>query len=124
MPLQVLTTVVCTNLTMLILQKADLFDVRFGFKMQAIRDLFEESIENYNTDISIAESYASDKIDGLIKQARSDCLQIYSNIMEQNPYEANFRGDLNKINNMFGMGINFDDEWLRFIGIDPLIIPN
>lgn len=36
-PLQILATVVCTNLTMLILQKADLFDVRFGFKINAVK---------------------------------------------------------------------------------------
>jgi len=36
-PLQILATVICTNLTMLILQEADLFDVRFGFKINNIK---------------------------------------------------------------------------------------
>lgn len=57
-PLQILTTVVCTNLTMLILQKADLFDVRFGFKINAIKNIFAKEYEAYAQEMAIAEDMA------------------------------------------------------------------
>ena len=121
-PLQILTTVVCTNLTMLILQKADLFDVRFGFKINAVKKVFEESCLEYNERVAYAEQYSNAQIEKIIAMAREDGLKIYKELQEINIREQSIRGHLQTINNMFSMNINFEAEWLRFIGIDNMPI--
>jgi hypothetical protein len=107
MPLQILTTVICTNLTMLILQKVDLFDVRFGMKINSIRTLFENTADDYADEMMLAEKFATDEINNIIAQAEDECRQIYENLADLNPYETDVRNDLIKINDMFGMGVQF-----------------
>lgn len=117
-PLQILTTIVCTNLTMLILQKADLFDVRFGFKMNAIRKVFSEEQKIYAAEMDAAESYTSETIDAIIANAQAESKTIYNDLMALDPTNVSVRGDLEKVNRMFSMNINFEKEWLHFIGMD------
>lgn len=125
MPLQIMATVICTNLTMLVLQKADLFDIRFGFKMNALRDLFENTRKEFEENSAIARKYALDEIEIMIEQARSDSRQIYNNLLESNLFETDIRSDLDRINQMFNMNIDFDKDWNAFIGVElPLNIPN
>ena len=107
MPLQILTTVVCTNLTMIMLQKADLFDVRFGYKINQIRNLFENAADEFNDEMQLAESYSANKMNEIIKLAEEECNQIYDNLVELNPYETEVRSDLEKLNVLFDMGIQF-----------------
>ncbi len=116
-PLQILTTVVCTNMTMLILQKADLFDVNYGFKMAQIRKLFEETNREYDRKYELAMQVADVKIEKILEQAKLECASIYENLNEINMYESSVRKDVEKINVMFSSGINFEEDWLRFIGV-------
>jgi len=116
MPLQILTTVVCTNFTMLILQKADLFDVRFGFKINAIKDLFEKTQNELDGKLSIAKDYTANQIEEMIQQAKNDVLEIYHHLMESDIYEVDIREDLNRINKMFNMEIDFENDFNKFAG--------
>lgn len=116
MPLQILITVICTNLIMVILQKMDLFDLRFGFKMNAIRDMFEKSNNVFNLKIEHAETNASEEIALMIKQAKIDCLQIYQDIMKKNPYESDVQYELSRISKMFGLNVEFGKNWQKFVG--------
>lgn len=115
-PLQILTTVVCTNMTMLILQKVDLFDVNYGFKMAKIRALFEETNQAYDREFELAMQAADRKIEELMELAKMECVSIYDNLNEMNMYENFVRGDVEKISSMFSVGINFEEDWLRFLG--------
>lgn len=117
-PLQILVTVVCTNLTMLVLHKLDLFDVRFGFKINAVKKIFEEERALYAQKMQIAEQNSNIQINEIIKRAREESLQIYNDLMEMDPKTQSVRGQLEGINTMFSMNINFDAEWMKFIGID------
>ena len=114
-PLQILTTVVCTNMTMLILKKADLFDVNYGFKLAQIRRLFEETNLEYKRKYELATQTADIEIGKLIEQVKGECISIYENLNEMNMYESSVRGDVEKINSMFSVGINFEEDWLKFI---------
>ena len=116
-PLQILTTVVCTNFTMLILRKLDLFDVNYGFRMAQIRKLFEETNKEYDEKFEIAMMAADLSIDAIIEQAKKECIEIYQNLEEMNLYNQSVRGDLERINTMFSIGINYEDDWLKFIGV-------
>lgn len=116
-PLQILVTVVCTNLTMLILQKADLFDVRFGFKINAVKKIFEEERALYDEKVELAQQYAKLQIDEIIRLAKEESISIYNDLQELDPKRQSVRGQLEQINRMFSMNIDFDSEWLKFIGI-------
>lgn len=117
-PLQILATVVCTNLTMLILQKADLFDVRFGFKINAIKKIFEEERQLFAQEMSIAEQYADERIQQIILNAKNESRNIYNALQELDPKTQRVRGQLEGISRMFSMNIDFDSEWLKFIGTE------
>jgi hypothetical protein len=121
-PLQVLVTVVCTNLTMLILQKADLFDVRFGFKMKAIEKIFTEERALYAQEMASVEQYSSSAIERVIQAAKEESLQIYNELQELDPRRQSVRGQLEGINRMFSMNINFESEWMKFIGMDRTLL--
>lgn len=121
-PLQLITSVICTNLTMLVLQKADLFDVRFGFKLNALRAMFAEEREKYNQEVMVAENYTNQEIEQLLEKAKQDSREIYQELMELDPHTQSVRSSLNKVNQMFQMNINFEAEWLRFIGINNLSV--
>lgn len=115
-PLQILATVMCTNLTMLILKKADLFDVRQGFKMTQIRQLFKDTNDQFNQIYDTSSEYTDEVINNMIERAKEECKVIYENLEEINYREQSARDSLEKINNMFSMNINFEEDWLRFIG--------
>ena len=95
-PLQILSTVVCTNLTMLILQKADLFDVKYGFKMAQIRTLFEEANREYEKKYEFAMKAADIKIEEIIELAKMECVAIYENLCEIDIYKKSVREDVEK----------------------------
>lgn len=116
-PLQILTSVVCTNATMLVLQKADLFDVRLGFKINKIRDVFNEANLEYDHYVGIASEYSHETVQKMIQEAREDSISVYNNLIDLNPYEKDVSGDLKKVVDMFNMEIEFEDEWLKFIGL-------
>jgi hypothetical protein len=114
--LQILTTVVCTNLTMLILKKADLFDVQFGFKMTRIRELFDLTREEYEKEYICAKEYADTEISQIIDYARGESIEIYHNLEEIDIKKHSARKSLETINTMFSMNIDFEEDWLKFIG--------
>ena len=116
-PLQVMTTIVCTNLTMLVLQKADLFNVRFGFKIQKIREEFSKAETDYNLAIQSADDYNTIVIREIIEEAKSECVDVYNNLTTLNHYEHSVSESLERVNNMFEMKISFKNEWLKFIGM-------
>lgn len=119
-PLQILATVVCTNLTMLILQKADLFDVRFGFKVNALRTLFEEERSDYEAAMAHAGEYTKSAIEEIVMSAKNESMEIFRSLEELDPKTETVRPELDKINRMFSMNINFDAEWLRFLGLQDI----
>ena len=120
-PLQILATIVCTNLTMLMLKKLDLFDVQYGYKISNLRRMFEQSREEYNHQLEVAEEYAYDKINLIIEEAKRDCRQIYNNLQEIDVKETSARPMLEKINAMFNMGIDFESGWQAFLGNSMMI---
>lgn len=116
-PVQILTTVVCTNLTMLMLKKLDLFDVQYGFKMSQIRKLFEETNNEYKEQYNIAAQYTDDETKLMLDKAKQQCREIYENLQELDYNKESARGELEKINNLFSMNIDFEKDWLRFLGV-------
>lgn len=115
-PLQILTTVICTNLTMLILQKADLFDVRFGFKINAIKNIFAEEYAAYEQEMAVVEGIAESEVQQLLQRAREDCMSIYTALEDLNPRTTSAQPQLNQISRMFNVYIDYDEKWAKFTG--------
>ncbi len=116
-PLQILASVICTNLTILVLQKADLFDTRFGFRINKLREMFEEERANYINDVNEAEEKAYEKIDELLAFSKLEIRNTYNELLALNPSEQSVRGFLEKINNLFAMKIDFENDWSGFLGV-------
>ncbi len=116
-PLQMICSILCTNLTMLILQKADLFDVRFGFKMRSIEQVFAQASSAYDAEIQMVHQYNSEQEALLMAQIKNECNNIYHNLQSLDPKKDSVRGELEKINQIFSININFEDEWLKFLGM-------
>lgn len=123
-PLQILTSVVCSNLVMLILQEADLFDVRYGFKMNAIRELFASEYGTYEEEMIAVQSHTEKEIVLLTDRARQECKEIYFHLQDLDAEEQSVRESLGALNQMFSMNIDFEGEWNQFLGKTPLALPS
>lgn len=79
-PLQILATVICTNLTILILKRMDLFDVNRGFKMEQIRKLFRDASKEYEYIHRISSEISDNEAEKIIENAKQECIGIYYNL--------------------------------------------
>ncbi len=115
-PLQIITSVICTNLVMLILEKADLFNVRLGFKMAELEEMFERERENYNRQYEEYNQTTQEEIADLLQKIKDDCQNISDSLKNFDPYEDSAREILEDVNRIFNMNIDFEAEWQNFLG--------
>ena len=114
-PLQVIITIMTTNIVMLILQKMDIFNVRYGLMMKKIKEIFEEEREEYKAQIKKLEENTYTNIDKLIAEVESNIFNIMTNIASLNVNEDDMKEEVNKINKIFNMGIDLEKEWNQFM---------
>ncbi|PEQ91744.1 hypothetical protein CN481_15760 [Bacillus sp. AFS006103] len=115
--IEILAVVITTNLVMLILQKADLFNVRYGFMMANIEKIFVESNHKYDAAITTLETETNTEIDSIINQVADEITTMEERFMQMNLYSDSVKDDLEKINRIFNMEIDFDKEWENYIGL-------
>ncbi len=117
-PLQIILTVLSSNVVMLILNKLDLFNVQYGLNVAKIENIFDEEKNNYITKSD--ENYQEYlKISNIQMQQIKDELKFaVTNLREMNFYEEDVTPILEKFNNIFNMNIDFEKEWRKFIGAD------
>ena len=115
-PLQILTSIICTNLVMLILEKADIFNVHLGFKMTALEEMFERERENYNRQYEEYNQTTQEEIADLLQKLKDDCQNISDSLKNFDPYEDSAREILEDVNRIFNMNIDFEAEWQSFLG--------
>ena len=117
-PLQIILTVLSTNLVMLILNKLDLFDVQYGLKIAKIEKIFDEETNNY---IQQSNENYNDYINRVTLQMQEikDNLKIsLLNIREMDLYNDDVIPELENISRIFNMNIDFEREWERFLGVN------
>ena len=114
-PLQIIVTILTTNLIMLVLQKADLFDVQYGLLVANIERVFDEENQMYMEQSAILQKEQKEKMDTHIANLKQQIAEIQDSISTLNLYEDDATDNLNKINTMFDMGIDFDKEWSDYI---------
>lgn len=116
-PFQIITSVICSNLVIIILQKLDLFDVRFGFKVNKIEQLFNNSRNEYidACNYLLSETTVDSKL--IIQEIENDTKSIFEHLNEISVYDYSVRDDLQKISDYFSMGVDFENSWSKYLGI-------
>ena len=113
-PLQIIVTILVTNLIMLILQEADLFDVKYGLLVSNIERIFAEEKQTYEENSEKLFFTQTEKMEEHMRQLERQINEIRQSISTLNLYEEDVTNDLNEINEIFDMGIDFDREWQEF----------
>lgn len=117
LPLQTITTVVCTNFVMLILQRLDLFDVKYGLLLSNIENVFDRENELYLQNLSALKTQSQEKIDEVLNNVQKEIEEISIHLKEIDVYSDTIQVELEKVNEAFNMDINFEKEWQQYIGV-------
>lgn len=116
-PLQIITSVVCTNFVMLMLEKADLFNVKFGFTMNKLEEMFERERMSYEAEAQRRIDSTREQTDEIMSRVKADCDRVCRALKSFDPYEDSVRETLEEINEIFDMNIDFETSWNKFLGI-------
>lgn len=113
-PLQIIVTILATNLTMLILQKLDLFDVQYGFLVSNIDAAFAEEQRQLQEQGKFILEQSKTEMSLYMKELKEDIQEIESSLMDMDLYQEDVTKNLERLNQMFDMGIDFSQEWNDF----------
>lgn len=113
-PLQIIVTIISTNLIMLALDELDLFNMRYGVLTSNIEKLFIEENEKFMEDSFAMMSKEYETSNETLKLIESDIADITDSIQMLNLMQDDPLDSLDNINKIFSMGIDFEDEWRYF----------
>ncbi len=114
-PLQVIVTIIATNLIMLVLQKADLFDVQYGLLIANIDKAFQDEYNKFTSESIALMSNMSSKTNMFFEKLDNEIQTIKENIVHLDFYYDDASEELNKLNQIYNMGINYAYEWKQFV---------
>lgn len=117
MPLQTILTVVCTNLVMLVLQELDLFDVRYGLLISNIESIFDRENQLYMENLRSLKQKTQKEINIVINSAKSEIEEIKQHLHKLDIYSDSTQKELDKLNKVFNMKIDFEKEWKQYIEV-------
>ena len=100
---------------MLILQKADLFDVQYGLLVSNIDAVFTEEYEKYKAEYAELTSGAEEQMKMHYEMLKQQIEEIKQSIDSIDFFEGDVTDGLNEINKKYNMGIDFEHEWQDFI---------
>lgn len=122
-PLQIIVTILVTNLIMLVLEKADLFDVHYGLLVANIDRIFEEEEYNSYKESSqlLLQNLGYERMEKDVKMLGEQINEITNELLQLDMYQDSAYGSLNEINDTFDMQIDFDSEWAYFLGKEILV---
>lgn len=113
-PLQVIITILTANISMLILQKMDIFNVRYGLMVAKIREIFEEGRAEYKEQLKLLEDETYTNIDKILEQTEFEIFNIITDISSADINEKDLKDEIDIINKTFNMGIDLEKEWNQF----------
>lgn len=118
MPLQVIATVVCTNLVMLVLEKADLFNVRHGLLLTNIQQVFQRENQLYLRSFGDLSASNKEDTDRKLREVVAEIEETKIRLRVIDPHTDSVQQELERINETFEMNIDFDKEWKTYLGVD------
>ena len=113
-PLQVIITILTTNIVMLILQKMDIFNVRYGLMVAKIKEIFEEGRAEYKEQLKLLEEETYTNIDKLLEETEFEIFNVITDISSADINEKDLKDEIDIINKTFNMGIDLQEEWSQF----------
>lgn len=113
-PLQVIITILTANISMLILQKMDIFNVRYGLMVAKIKEIFEEGRAEYREQLKLLEDETYTNIDKLLEEAEFELFNVITDISSADINEKDLKDEIDIINKTFNMGIDLEKEWNQF----------
>lgn len=113
-PLQVIITILTANISMLILQKMDIFNVRYGLMVAKIKEIFEEGRAEYREQLQQLENETYKNIDKILEQTEFEIFNVITDISSADINEKDLKDEINIINETFNMGIDLEKEWNQF----------
>lgn len=113
-PLQMIISIIVTNLVMLILQKADLFDVQYGILVANMDQIFLEERRNYLDASDRIFEEARSQMTFYMDELKNQITHIEASINILNLHTDDVLPGLEEINTMFTIGIDFQVEWEEF----------
>lgn len=114
-PLQIIVTILSTNLIMLVLQKVDLFDVQYGLLVSNIEQSFQVEYEDYIEQTQFLTTSSEEQMSMYFEDLAKQISEIESSIESLDLYEDDATQTLNQLNEIYNMGIDFDQEWSDFL---------
>ncbi|SDD50036.1 hypothetical protein SAMN05428987_5005 [Paenibacillus sp. CF095] len=117
LPLQIIATVLCSNLVMLVLEKADLFSVRHGLLMANIQKVFQRENELYLQELEGLTSSQQRGTELRLKEIAFEIEETKQRLQEIDPHKDSVIHELEKINRLFDMNIDFEKEWKSYLGV-------
>ncbi len=115
-PLQLIVTIISTNAIMLVLDKVDLFNVRYGLLSANIEKIFNEENARYVEESKklLAEGYQASSHD--LKLITANITEIMESMKLLDMQKDDVLESLENVNHLFSMGIDFEEEWYYFSG--------
>ena len=121
-PLQILLTILATNVVMVLLEELDLFNLKYGFLIANIEKIFDEEKDKYMKKSEENFNYYTDKMQAQLESIKESISISVNNIKNLDAYEDDVIDDLDRINKIFGMNINFEEEWRKYLGYKPIYL--
>ena len=113
-PLQIIVTILVTNIIMLILQKADLFDVQYGLLVSNIQTIFEQENQIYLEESDRLKQQSDREAEEYMDGLHEEIAKIENSLADFDPFEGDACIELSKLNEIYEMGIDFKKEWIDF----------
>ncbi|MGF7002533.1 hypothetical protein M2149_000922 [Lachnospiraceae bacterium PFB1-21] len=114
-PLQLVVTILATNIVMLLLEEMDLFDTRYGFLVSNIKKIFDEEKEFYVNERDNLLQEADDKSGQVLEILQNQVKESNDFIKEASLYDDEVTPYLDTISKTFKMDIDFQKEWGEYV---------
>lgn len=114
-PLQVIVTIMATNVIMLVLQKADLFDVQYGLLVANMERVFDEANASYLQESTALFEEKSTEMKQYMQDLNQHIQEIQESLEQFDLYKDEVTPELQKLNKIFNMEIDFNAEWQNFV---------
>lgn len=114
-PLQMVVTILTTNSIMLILQKLDLFNVQYGLLVANIEHVFNETNNQFISKSDALIASGKGEVAQYMGDLKEEIADIENSIHQLDFYADSVQPQLQQLNEIFAMGIDFDAEWKEFI---------
>ncbi len=112
--LQVIVTIISTNVIMLILNEMDLFNVRYGLLKSNIEKLFLNENEKFMQESTALLSEGYEASNEELQRIETEIAEIMESIQLLDIKKDDAVDSLDNINKLFCMGIDFEEEWRYF----------